>query len=162
VRNSALVSYRRRVASGTSLPRANAASQRSDSSSCSGDGSVPVAPGRAVVEFPGPLVSEGHLDLSGQLHFCLANPARREITVVSNELHRLAECSVLGRPPTVRAVFGSPGYRHNPILPILYPPPSRMAQLPCGLHMLGDMRVAATVHHSTPVRSWARSPLTRS
>jgi hypothetical protein len=91
VRNSALVSYRRRVTSGTSLPRANAACQRSDSSSCSGDGSVPVAPGRAVVEFPGPLVSEGHLDLSGQLHFCLGNLARREITVVSDELHRLAE-----------------------------------------------------------------------
>ena len=55
------------------------------------DGSVPVAPRRAVVEFPGPLVSEGHLDLSGQLHFCLADLARREITVVSDELHRLAE-----------------------------------------------------------------------
>ncbi|HXO54840.1 MAG TPA: hypothetical protein VN888_28305 [Mycobacterium sp.] len=52
---------------------------------------MPVAPRRAVVEFPGPLVSEGHLDLSGQLHFCLANLARREITVVSDELHRLAE-----------------------------------------------------------------------
>ena len=49
---------------------------------------MPVAPRRAVVEFPGPLVSEGHLDLSGQLHFCLANLARREITVVSDELHR--------------------------------------------------------------------------
>jgi hypothetical protein len=91
VRNSAWVSYRRRVTSGTSLPRANAACQRSDGSSCSGDGSVPVAPRRAVVEFPGPLVSEGHLDLSGQLHFCLANLARREISVVSDELHRLAE-----------------------------------------------------------------------
>src|SRR6202022_663070 len=79
--------------SGTSLPRANAACQRSDSSSCSGDGSVPVSARRAVVEFPGPLVSEGHLDLSGQLHFCLALPTlpRREITVVSDELHRLAE-----------------------------------------------------------------------
>jgi hypothetical protein len=76
VRNSAWVSYRRRVTSGTSLPRANAACKRSEGSSCSGDGSVPVAPRRAVVEFPGPLVSEGHLDLSGQLHFCLANLAR--------------------------------------------------------------------------------------
>ena len=78
------------------------------------------------------------------MDFYFANLARREITVVSNELHRLAELSVLGRPPTVRAVSDSPGYRHNPILPILYSPPSRMAQLPCGLHMLGDMRVAAT------------------
>jgi hypothetical protein len=57
----------------------------------SGDGSVPVAPRTAVVEFPGPLVSEGHLDLSGQLAFCRANLARREVTMVSDELHRLAE-----------------------------------------------------------------------
>ena len=91
MRNSAWVSYRRRVTPGTSLSRPNAAGQRSNSSSSFGDGSVPVAPRRAAVEFPGPLVSEGHFDLSGQLHFCLANLARREISVVSDELHRLAE-----------------------------------------------------------------------
>ena len=91
MRNNAMVSYRGPVTSVTSLPRANADCLRSDSSSCSGDGSVPVAPRMAVVEFPGPLVSEGHLDLSGQLAFCLANLARREITMVSDELHRLAE-----------------------------------------------------------------------
>jgi hypothetical protein len=43
------------------------------------------------------------------MDFYLATLARREITVVSDELHRLAELSVLGRPPTVRAVSDSPG-----------------------------------------------------